>query len=316
MSRCQKVFLITISVGVLIFSLGYAYFELKSISEVKLRTIYDITIDENDSIFLIGKDAIIKLDKNYNVEKAVPLDRKDTSSQRIALGNDGKLFALDRVEGQIRVFDSDLKLIKKINISDSDKIKLLRDIAIDKNDNLLIASADVNPSLHMFNSDGSWIKSITNLHIDYPFSLQGGPDNILVNKDGDIILSHYAHILNFDSFGNYTDSIRLNLNYDGLVNFESIIFDSTGRILATQADGVYVFDSNGNFNKKFGVIGQDAGQIITPHNIAIDSKNNIYVQQPDRITVFDSDGNFLKIAYESDICAESVAHIYKKCTEQ
>jgi DNA-binding beta-propeller fold protein YncE len=56
------------------------------------------------------------------------------------------------------------------------------------------------------------------------------------------------------------------------------------------------FDSKGNFLKKWGSSGTEAGQFDSPCNIAIDELSNVYVVDENNKTVqkFDSEGRFMK----------------------
>ena len=66
---------------------------------------------------------------------------------------------------------------------------------------------------------------------------------------------------------------------------------ATGRILK--------FDSEGNFIKEWGTIGDGPGQFRTPHALAFDSQGRLFVADRGnhRIQIFDQDGNYLDSYY-------------------
>jgi DNA-binding beta-propeller fold protein YncE len=90
---------------------------------------------------------------------------------------------------------------------------------------------------------------------------------------------------------------------DGQFNFPwGIAIDSIGYVYITDIGWnselnhrIQIFDSNGNFLKKWGSYGKGNGQFDMPHGIAVNLTGFIYVvdHNNNRIQVFDANGNFL-----------------------
>ena len=78
------------------------------------------------------------------------------------------------------------------------------------------------------------------------------------------------------------------------------IMPSSGDIYVSDGYGnsrVHVFTGSGDYKFSWGEAGIDAGQFMTPHNIAIDSDDKVYVvdREAHRIQIFDARGRFINM---------------------
>ena len=76
------------------------------------------------------------------------------------------------------------------------------------------------------------------------------------------------------------------------------IMPSNGDVYISDGYGnsrVHVYSGSGDYKFSWGEAGIDAGQFMTPHNIAIDSDDKVYVvdREAHRIQIFDARGNFI-----------------------
>ena len=95
-------------------------------------------------------------------------------------------------------------------------------------------------------------------------------------------------------------------NGDGQLEYPSAVaIDSNGYYFITDFGnhGIQVFDSNGQFIRKFGTEGNGNGQFDLTVGIGFLSNGNVVVSElgNNRISIFDSLGNFIKIIDDGEI---------------
>jgi sugar lactone lactonase YvrE len=226
---------------------------------------------------------------------------------RIAIGKSGKVYALS--QGQVHVFDGKGNFIKKFknydNIDSPNFLNNPQGIAVDENENVYITENCYNPRVLVFDSDGNFLRRWGSYGSgDGQFiSLIG----IAVDANGSIYVVDARRIQVFDSNGNFLrkfGSLGLGDGQFGFMPY-GITVDGIGNVYVTETSyrygGTYgyeriqVFDSSGNFIRKWGSYGSEDGQFGVPQTIAVDNDGYVYVAdfENSRIQIFTNTGTFL-----------------------
>lgn len=229
-----------------------------------------------------------------NMGWAMPMDSEE--SIYIITGGSQKIQKFDKFGNVLGEWDT-------YGDGEGEPLGGLQGLAVNTQDQV-IASDQVNNLVHIFNSDGTFVRSISREfdpenESEYMCSLFGittdSSDNIYV------VDSCHNGILKFSSTGDY-------------LGFWSVWEDEDAKNIAISyldtdsADNVYVVDYNNNIVKKYtsdgnfilewGVAGSGEGEFNGPRGIAIDDLGNVYISDPSngyRIQKFNANGDFIDI---------------------
>ena len=167
-------------------------------------------------------------------------------------------------------------------------------VAIDTLRNVLYVSDLGNDSVVMFNYTNHRIGEITGTGD----SRLSDPNDLVMNSMNDkLYVTDWGNdrIVIFDRTGGYIDSFGgLGMGDGQFTDIHDIELDSADNIYVVDGTSrVQIFDSNGNFIRKFTAPAAITARGIS--GIAVDANNNIYLSIPDRdrIDVYDNNGMYL-----------------------
>ena len=140
-------------------------------------------------------------------------------------------------------FDAKGKFIWEVNKkgSGNNEFNLAHGIAQDNQGHIYVADRS-NARIQKFSKNGEWIDTWASDELGRPFSLQVGPDQLLYVVDGGSVL---------ETGGKDSDP-----------RSQIIIMTLEGEIL-----------------KRWGVYGEQIGQMKIPHDVAVDKNGSIYVAE-------------------------------------
>lgn len=263
------------------------------------------------NIIVSGTDVLVADTDNSRVQivsdtgdfrqKIVP----DTSSlntffARLAFDRANDLiYALDRDDGSVAVFDAFGNLLRRIGSSGSGAGQLLspNGLAVDSDGSLLVADTG-NARIVRFSSEGQFLMS---------FGVYGtgegqfrSPERVAVNSQGDILVSDYLNncLIVFSSEGEYQFSFGSsgsgNGQFEGPLSLATgkdnsiyVVDSGNSRVEKFSADGTFIgwlgADETGNagwHNAATVDIGvRDVGpcRFLTPTDLALDEEGCVYV---------------------------------------
>ena len=175
-------------------------------------------------------------------------------------------------------------------------------VGVDSEDNVYVTHRGNNtPKLTVWNPDGTFQRIFPGpIPVRPHFVKIDKYDNVWLIDDG----GHCIYKMNHDG------EVLLTLGEPGVKGFDNyhynhptdVDWDKDGNIYVTDGDNsepesvnrrVLKYDSEGNFIKKWGRIGENAGQFNYPHSIFFDSEETVFVCDRNnwRIQVFDKEGN-------------------------
>ena len=165
-------------------------------------------------------------------------------------------------------------------------------IALDSAGNLYVPDED-NDQIQIFDANGVFLNSFgesgTN---DGQFTT---PSAVAVNSTGHIFVSDRGSNSNVQIFYNNGTFIK---KLEGFNSPEGITIGPNDTIYASNTgdSSIRIFDSNGVFDREFGVQGDADGELDFPRGIAVNSTGHIFVSDSDndRIQVFHNDGTYIR----------------------
>ena len=167
-------------------------------------------------------------------------------------------------------------------------------VAIDTQRSVLYVSDKSNDSVVMFDYTHQRIGEIT----DAGGSTLSEPNDVVMNSMNDRLYvtdSGNNRIVIFDRTGGYIDSFGgLGMGDGQFTDIHDIELDSADNIYVVDGTSrVQIFDSNGDFTRKFMVSAVITARGIS--GIAVDPNNNIFLSIPDqdRVQIYDNNGVFM-----------------------
>lgn len=160
------------------------------------------------------------------------------------------------------------------------------------NGKIFVTTAAGGGYVLVFDEQNQTLSSIGQGTLKLPIGVAVAPDGTIFVSDAKL-----KKIFGFDSSGKPLLSIGANDEFKNPAGLA--INRKLGRIYLADSYGhaVYSFDLKGKRLFKFGVRGQENGNLHFPTNIAVDQRNGtVYVvdTQNFRVQAFDQDGNFLR----------------------
>jgi hypothetical protein len=235
-----------------------------------------------DSLLLVADKENSKI-KEFDTTGAF-LYQFSTSSHvwDIALSDKGNIFTTDLDSSRIQKFDLQGNLLKSWRISAT---RGGNNAHLTIYDTTLYVTYVYSSEIILYSTNGDSLGSIV-----LPTVLNGfgyGGWDIATDLKGQIYIPVNNTVFIYDKQGNLTKQFEIIQGTSSATDPRAIAVDSKGRIFICllNVNLVYVYDSNGNYNAKFGGIGNANGEFQSFSSIAIDSLNNIYI----------SDGNLGRI---------------------
>lgn len=184
------------------------------LTSIDLNRPYDLVIGPDMLIYIsqLGKHRVDVFDKKGVWQRAIPRDSiQGFAPGRMAFDLKGRLMVIDRSIGVIWLMTGEGKVIEKIYEPPKEKkITLLTGIAVDPNERIYIASAQVTPVVKIMDQKGDEILSFGRhgaLHDD-SFSF---PSSLALDKGGRIwVVDVFRHTIKiFSPAGEYLFNIGI-----------------------------------------------------------------------------------------------------------
>ena len=127
-----------------------------------------------------------------------------------------------------------------------------------------------NSLVKIFDMDCNVVGTIQTKECPNPMDVAQGPDGLYVAGRK---ISVYTCAPN----GNFIHHLNIQPSSLKLSYFWGICFDSSGHIIATDENGVYVFKPSGEYVTSFGLVSSYSGVITDPSGVAVDEDGCVYV---------------------------------------
>lgn len=213
----------------------------------------------------------------------------DSTNGEIYLYNDG-------TDGSIYVYDGNMNLVRTFSERGSNpgQIGLARDIEFGPDNRVYVADT-ANDRISIFEKDGTFVAN-WGVVGTAPGQLTD-PIDLTFDTDGTLLVSNeYAAIQRFTVDGTYleqpapqvTEAMGSVVDRDGNLYVMNTPYDANG--------GIYKYDSNGTFVKKFGSIGDQPGQFWEVYDIDITPAGELVFNDTwnARIHFYSTDGTYLE----------------------
>jgi sugar lactone lactonase YvrE/regulation of enolase protein 1 (concanavalin A-like superfamily) len=217
---------------------------------------------------------------------------------------------VDSWAGRVQVFDRNGNFLRNFGSygSGPTQIQAPSAVTVDKNSNIYVADSKPMNRIQVFNSAGTFIRSIA---VDDGYYWL---NNLAVDGNGTVYVSHgdkdgyYSLVSAYDSSGNFLKDVRLPEvprweewywnPYAIAVNANNDLF------LADEGnEDLEALDSAGNRLPQWWTYGTGDGQFNSPLGIAVDSTGNVHetdfghapsMVYSNRVQIFDAAGTFLR----------------------
>ncbi len=229
-------------------------------------------------------------------------DGQFTYPEVVAVDDDGYVYVADSGNQRIQKFDSSGNFITKWGTDGEGdgEFESITDLAVDSNGN--IYTLEMN-RIQKFNSDGNFITS-WNTTSRRTFAIDAN-DYIYGTPINDYFYDHYPLpsnivIQKFNSSGIFVENITFvngNEVFEG--PYKMTISDDGSFYLTNGIDfpnqGIFKFDPNGTFIKRWGSEGYLNKSFSAPEGLAVDAKGYVYIADTgnNHIQKFSSDGFFV-----------------------
>lgn len=201
----------------------------------------------------------------------------------------GDIITADYQGGRIQVFDKQGKFLNSWVIEG--KKPIVQSMAADRKGNLYVAAEG---KIFVFNLEGNLQKKISSTGtFNYA-------ESVSVMMDGSlIVVSNGEDIMHLSKDGKVLSKIEAaasTITGDPELSSKAAV-DGVGNIylLGTFSNAVFIYNSEGKFQNKFGSDGDDPGQFRAPYGIAVDGTGQIYVSDSKGIQIFSNDGRYLNV---------------------
>ena len=219
----------------------------------------------------------------------------------LVVDDDGNLIVVERVKGQVSIFDPSGESRKSFSSHGSGRGQLdyACGVAISATGDILVCD-QCNHRIQVFSRDGESVKCV-GTRGNGPLQFMN-PTGIAVHPHTNKIYiteyhNHRVHVLNEDltfckTFGSSgPDNGQLSGPRD-------ISIDSTGSVYIADTGNhrVQIFTADGEYIRQFGSKGSEEGDLNGPRGITVDKNDIVYVSDSNnnRISVFTREGKFLR----------------------
>jgi len=195
----------------------------------------------------------------------------------VAVDSGGIVYVTENVADRIKVFSPSGRLIRSIEHP--------RPFAIAVDGGLIYVTSSSRRTLSIYGTDGTLKKSV-DTGIKFPSGIALSPERVYLSDPSN------SRIKVYDRAGNYlfyfgsdgTNFVPIGLAYEA----------GTGQVYAVSRvpAGVFVFDEQGRFVRKFYSAYETGGVIAEPRGIVLDAQGRLYVSDAVRLVihVFDNGG--------------------------
>jgi DNA-binding beta-propeller fold protein YncE/DNA-directed RNA polymerase subunit RPC12/RpoP len=212
-----------------------------------------------------------------------------TDARNLALDAAGRIYVAEYGSGRVQVFDTDGSFECQWFVPGDPGSVYIHGIDATPDGRLLVV---VDGGVGVF--DGLTGEMLGTLHPVFGFT------DVYVCGDGSILAPLWSarndiyrfapsgeiDLLVEDAFRDVTTTPELS---------PIVAADGMGGIyvLGVFNSAVFVFDRNGNYLDRFGSMGQEPGQLLTPSDMVVDDLGRLYISDMGGVKVFEPDGRFL-----------------------
>ena len=217
-------------------------------------------------------------------------------ARHIAVDPEGNIFVADYDTGRLQKFDPTGKFLQLINVeSNQNAYAIIMDMATDYAGHLYIIRV---PDILSYNTpDLSPANTIPGQfpEINYRF-LAVDPANLLYSISDGV---QFTDLIKMDGSGKviYTvQGVIYNLDQRANPSVDDVAVDGLGAsYIVNNIDArVYKYDANGKYVDRFGVKGDEPGQLDNPDRIVVDPKGRLVIADHDGFDFFTTEGDFLE----------------------